>query len=370
MYQKFYGLREKPFALTPDPQFLYLSESHRTALNSLLYGIEQREGFFVITGDIGTGKTTICRAVLEKLDKKVKTAVIFNSFLTEGKLLESILQDFGFPSKGRTKHDRINTLNEFLLQLLSHGENAVLIIDEAQNLSIPVLEQIRMLSNLETEKEKMLQIILFGQLELDQKLRSNELKQLNQRISIRHHLMPLTQTEMESYIHQRLMVAGSQGGITFSKSALNEIYKFSKGTPRLVNLLCDRALLGGFVEQYFHIDSGIIKKAKNSLLGEEEAPKPFYSYTLPKKLIPLRIALWTISICLSMSLIIMNQSYLSPFQNAKNFMRERIQGIYTLIPGTPAPSASAIPLDKKQVDDSTKIEPTKDPEKVYQEGSK
>jgi general secretion pathway protein A len=300
----------------------------------------------------------------------VKTAVIFNSFLTEGKLLESILQDFGFPSKGRTKHDRINALNEFLLQLLSHGENAVLIIDEAQNLSIPVLEQIRMLSNLETEKEKMLQIILFGQLELDQKLRSDELKQLNQRISIRHHLMPLTQTEMESYIHQRLMVAGSQGGITFSKSAFNEIYKFSKGTPRLVNLLCDRALLGGFVEQYFHIDRGIIKKAKNSLLGKEEAPTPFYSYTLPKKLIPLRIALWTICIFLSMSLIIMSQSDFSLLQNAKNFIRERIPNVYSQIFGTPSPSASTPQLYKEQVKNFMKNISTKDLEKESQEVSK
>jgi general secretion pathway protein A len=370
MYQEFYSLREKPFALTPDPQFLYLSESHRTALNSLLYGIEQREGFIVITGDIGTGKTTICRAVLEKLDKKVKTAVIFNSFLTEGKLLESILQDFGFPSKGRTKHDRINALNEFLLQLLSHGENAVLIIDEAQNLSIPVLEQIRMLSNLETEKEKMLQIILFGQLELDQKLRSDELKQLNQRIAIRHHLMPLTQTEMESYIHQRLMVAGSQGGITFSKSALNEIYKFSRGTPRLVNLLCDRALLGGFVEQNFHIDKEIIQKAKNSLSGEEEAPKPFYSYTLPKKLIPLRIALWTISIFLFMSLIIMNQSNLSLLQNAKDFIWNRIPNVYSQIFGTPSPSVSTLQLNKEQAKIFMKSISAKDLEKESQEVSK
>jgi general secretion pathway protein A len=370
MYQEFYGLREKPFALTPDPQFLYLSESHRTALNSLLYGIEQREGFIVITGDIGTGKTTICRTVLEKLDKKVKTAVIFNSFLTEGKLLESILQDFGIPSKGRTKYDRINALNEFLLQLLPHGENAVLIIDEAQNLSIPVIEQIRMLSNLETEKEKMLQIILFGQLELDQKLRSDELKQLNQRISIRHHLLPLSQAEMESYISQRLMVAGSQGSITFSKSALNEIYKFSKGTPRLVNLLCDRALLGGFVEQTFHIDKEIIQRAKNSLLGEEEAPKPLYFYTLPKKLIPLRITLWTISIFLLMSLVLKNQSYLSLLQNAKNFVCDRIPYVYSQMMGTPSPSASTSLLNKEQVQNFMENISAKDLEVESQEVSK
>jgi general secretion pathway protein A len=370
MYQEFYGLREKPFVLTPDPQFLYLSDSHRTAIDSLYYGIEQREGFIVITGDIGTGKTTICRAFLERLDKNMKTAVIFNSFLTEEELLESILLDFGFPSKGRTKKERIDALNKLLIYLLSHGKNAVLIIDEAQNLSIPVLEQIRMLSNLETEKEKMLQIILFGQLELDQKLQSPELKQLNQRIAIRHHLLPLTRTEMDSYIYQRLMVAGSQGSITFSKSALNEIYRFSKGTPRLINLLCDRALLGGFVEQTYHINRRIIKKAKDSLLGEEESPKPFYSFSLPKSLSPLRIAFLTIFIFLLSGMILMSQGYFSSFQNAKNFIGGRIQNIYLQIPSTTSPSASTISLDKEQVQDSPKNEPVKDSERASQEVSK
>jgi general secretion pathway protein A len=353
MYQEFYGLSEKPFVLTPDPQFLYLSDSHQTAIDSLRYGIEQREGFIIITGDIGTGKTTICRAFLEKLDKNVKTAVIFNSLLSEGKLLESILQDFGFPSKGRTKHDLINALNQSLLQLLSRGENAVLIIDEAQNLSIPVLEQIRMLSNLETGKEKLLQIILFGQSELDQKLRSNRLKQLNQRIAIRHHLLPLTRVEMKSYIYQRLMVAGAQGNINFSKSALHEIYKFSKGIPRLVNLLCDRALLGGFVEQTHQIDRRIIKKAEDSLLGKEKNSKPFYSWCLPKELIPLRIALWTILVFLLASLILMNQSYFFSFQNVKHLFWGKIQ--------------SAILLNKEWVQNSGKNGPAKDLGGVSQE---
>ena len=367
MYQEFYGLREKPFVLTPDPQFLYLSDSHRTAIDSLHYGIEQREGFIVITGDIGTGKTTICRAFLEKLDKNIKTAVIFNSLLSEGKLLESILQDFGFPSKGRTKHDLVNALNQSLLQLLPRGEKAVLIIDEAQNLSVPVLEQIRMLSNLETEKEKLLQIILFGQLELDQKLRSNKLRQLNQRIAIRHHLLPLTREEMESYIYQRLMVAGSQGSINFSKSALNEIYKFSKGIPRLINLLCDRVLLGGFVEQTYHIDRKTILKAKDSLLGEEKSPKPFFLWSLPQKLIPLRIALWTILVFFLISLILMNQGYFSSMINAKNLVWGKIQDIYSQIPGTTPPSVSAIPLDKEWVRESGKDESAKDSEEASQE---
>jgi len=370
MYQEFYGLREKPFALTPDPQFLFLSENHRTAIESLLYGIQQKEGFMVITGDIGTGKTTISRTLLERLDKNVKTAVIFNSFLTEEELLESILLDFGFPSKGRTKKERIDALNKLLIYCSSHGKNAVLIIDEAQNLSIPVLEQIRMLSNLETEKEKLLQIILLGQLELDQKLRSDELKQLNQRIAIRHHLLPLTPTETESYIYQRLMVAGSQGSITFSKSALHEIYKFSKGTPRLINLLCDRALLGGFTEQTYYIDKGIIKIAKDSLLGEEESPKPFYSFALPRSLTSLRIPFLTIFILLLAGVILTSQGHRPWFQNVKNFVWGRIQEICLQIPGTTLCSVSALSLDKGQGKDSSEGELTKNPEVASQEGSK
>ena len=331
MYQAFYGLREKPFVLTPDPQFLFLSEGHRTAIESLLYGIQQKEGFMVITGDIGTGKTTICRAFLEKLDKNVKTAVIFNSFLTEEELLESILHDFGFSSKGRTKKERIDALNKILIYFLSHGKNAVLIIDEAQNLSIPVLEQIRMLSNLETEKEKLLQIILVGQLELDQKLRSTELKQLNQRIAVRHYLLPLTQTETESYIYQRLMVAGSRGSITFSRSALHEIYRFSKGAPRLINLLCDRALLAGFIQQTHYFDKEIVKLAKDSLLGEEESTKPYYSFAIPRSLASLRIPFFTLFILLLAGMIFATQGRFSSFQYAKNFIWGRVQGIYSQI---------------------------------------
>jgi general secretion pathway protein A len=345
MYQQFHGLREKPFVLTPDPQFLFLSESHRTAIESLLYGIQQKEGFMVITGNIGTGKTTLSRTLLERLDKNVKTAVIFNSFLTEEELLESILLDFGFPSKGRTKKERIDALNKLLIHLASHGKNAVLIIDEAQNLSAPVLEQIRMLSNLETEKEKLLQIILLGQLELDQKLRSDELKQLDQRIAIRHHLTPLTRTEMESYIHQRLMVAGSQGSITFSKQAFHEIYKFSKGTPRLINLLCDRALLGGLVEQTHRIEKRIIKRAKDSLLGEE-ASRPSHAFPFLRPLTLFRFALLSTFIFILAAMTIKSQNYFSPVQKAKNFIEKRIQDIYLQV-FPPLPSVLAFPLNRK-----------------------
>lgn len=269
MYLDFFGLREKPFSLTPDPQYLYLSEGHRTAIESLLYGIHHRQGFMVLTGDIGTGKTTICRTLLGRLDEKVKTAVIFNSFLTEDELLEAILLEFGFTSKGKTRKERMDGLNRLLIHFLCRGQNAVLIIDEAQNLSIPVLEQIRMLTNLETEKEKLLQVVLLGQVELEKKLLSPELRQLNQRIAIRLRLPPLTLVETERYVYQRLTVAGSQGHLTFSRAALKEIYRFSAGTPRLINLLCERVLLAGFVAQTNRFEKNLVKKAEKSLRGED-----------------------------------------------------------------------------------------------------
>ncbi|MBI5969278.1 MAG: AAA family ATPase [Deltaproteobacteria bacterium] len=352
MYEQFYGLREKPFALTPDPQYLYPSKGHRTAIDSLLYGIYHRAGFMILTGDIGTGKTTICRAILEKLDKNVKTAVIFNSFLAKGELLKSILQDLGCASKARSNKERIDALNSFLLQQLSQGKNVALIIDEAQNLSIPVLEQIRMLSNLETEKEKMLQIVLFGQMELEQKLPSPELKQLNQRVAIRLRLLPLTRTETESYIHQRLTIAGARGNITFSRSALQEIYEFSSGIPRLINLICDRVLLAGFIDQTYRIRKKIVEKAKRSLLGEETGVKFFT---------PLRIALLTVFFLLSGGMILWQQDYFPSWPSEKNFIFEKMEGIYHQILGAPHLPVSKIPSDKGGVKSSPQAkEPAKD----------
>jgi len=287
LYQEFYGLAERPFSLTPDPQFFYWSESHWTALESLLYGIDQKVGFMMVTGEIGTGKTTLGRVLLGKLGLKVKTAVIFNSFLNEEELLETILDDFGLPPKIRSRKEKIDELNRFLIDLLARGENAVLIIDEAQNLSIPVMEQIRMLSNLETEKEKALQIIFLGQLELNQKLQTPELKQLNQRLALRLRLLPLSPRQMEEYILQRLIVAGDRGKISFAPAAIQEIYCFSRGIPRLVNLLCDRALLGGFVDQTYHIDQRVVKRAAQNLQGEELKKWSFDH--LPR---PARLSRW------------------------------------------------------------------------------
>jgi general secretion pathway protein A len=369
MYQEFYGLKQKPFSLTPDPQFLFKSEGHQTAIESLLYGIQQRDGFMVVVGDIGTGKTTICRSLLDRLEKNVKTAVIFNSFLTEDELLESILLDFGFPSKGRSKKERIDALNKLFIYLLSQGMNAVLIIDEAQNLSTPVLEQIRMLSNLETEKEKMLQIILLGQLELDRQLQSPELRQLNQRIVIRHYLLPLTQEETESYIYQRLTVAGSQGSITFSKSALDEIYGFSKGTPRLINLICDRALLGGFAEETHHIDKEIIQKAQKSLLGKETevSPSRFRSRTLQRLFTSLWIFLFIIFVFLSSDLILSSQTDFFSLQTTKNSITGRVLNTFVPFLGFPRLSIANSPVIQGGFHDFQRSELSKDPKEEIEE---
>lgn len=268
MYEAFYGLTEKPFSLTPDPKYLYLSRAHREALDHLLYGIQEREGFIVITGDVGTGKTTLCRAILSRLDQRTKTALVLNPLLSEEELLRGALHDFGLPGAGGTKKELIDELNGFLLKALTDGENAVLIIDESQNLSSNLLEQIRLLSNLETEREKLIQIILVGQLGLLDLLASPELKQLNQRVSVRYQLRPLSFQETCQYIYHRLMVAGGSGGVTISSPALQAIYRFSRGVPRLINLASDRALLQGFVDHSTHITRSRAQKAIASLSQE------------------------------------------------------------------------------------------------------
>ena len=255
MHEEYYGFTEKPFSLTPDPKYLYKSESHANAFDLLQYAIRRREGFVVVTGDIGTGKTTLCRAILEQLDRKTFTALVLNPFLSEEDLLRLILQDFGVVSReeikrgrlaGVSKQELIDTLNEFLLSLLPLGAGALLIIDEAQNLPRQVLEQIRILSNLETNKEKLLQIVLVGQLNLKDLLRSPELRQLDQRVSIRYELKPMTREETSAYIAHRLTIAGGGSVVSFAPKALDLVHKYTGGIPRLINLVCDRALLGGY----------------------------------------------------------------------------------------------------------------------------
>jgi general secretion pathway protein A len=278
MYEAFYGLKEKPFSLTPNPKFFYLSEAHREALDHLLYGIQQREGFIAITGDVGTGKTTLCRALLAKLDDRTKTGLIFNPVLSEEELLRSVLHDFGLSGAGATKKELVDELNQFLIHLLTEGQNAVLIVDEAQDLSEEILEQIRLLSNLETEREKLIQIVLVGQLGLLDLLAAPSLKQLNQRISVRYRIRPLTEHEATQYIFHRLLVAGSTGEAIFSPAALKAIYRYSRGIPRLINLVCDRALLQGFVDQDPQVTPSRVAQALRSLdpdvgMGPSGAPR-------------------------------------------------------------------------------------------------
>ena len=308
MYENFYRFKEKPFSLTPDPKFLYMSKQYQGALDHMLYGIKQREGFMVIAGDVGTGKTTLCRCLLDRLDEKVEVALILNPMLSDMDLLRNIIQDLRIKSlharqpvgvvedgytgeeisieldpapsedsvkadptwiNSASKKELIDALNVFLLNQHEQGKSTVLIIDEAQNLSLDVMEQLRILSNLETEKDKLLQIIFVGQLELNAKLKLPTLKQLNQRISIRYEIAPLTPEEAGNYISHRILVAGAASQVSFAKSAQKEIYKYSMGYPRLINLVCDRALLAGYNTQVDTIDRQHVREAIRSLLGQE-----------------------------------------------------------------------------------------------------
>ena len=280
MYEEYYGFTEKPFSLTPDPKYLFKSASHANAFELLQYAIRRREGFVVITGDIGTGKTTLCRALLERIDNRTFTALVLNPFLAEEDLLRLVLQEFGVVSReeikrgrlaGVSKAELIETLNEFLLSLQRLGAQAVLIIDEAQNLPLQVLEQIRILSNLETEKEKLLQIVLVGQSNLKDVLRRPELRQLDQRVSIRYDLKPLSAEETAAYVQHRLSVAGGGAAVAFAPKALARVYRFTRGIPRLINLLCDRALLSGYSSHTNRITPDFVERAAESL--ELDRPK-------------------------------------------------------------------------------------------------
>jgi len=260
MYKAFYELKENPFNVTSDPAFFFSSSRHSEAFSHLIYGIQQRKGILVITGEIGTGKTTLCRTLLNSLDNKTKTAFILHPNFSELQLLQLIIKDLGVTPKAKNKAAFIDALNDFLLAEAGQGHNVVLIIDESQNLKPNQLEQIRLLSNLETEKEKLLQIVLVGQPELMEKLKLTSLRQLNQRVTVRYHILPLDKAEVDDYIRHRLKVAGATEKLVFANEAIEEIYLYSGGTPRLINIICDRALLAGFVSGTYSIDYGVIKK--------------------------------------------------------------------------------------------------------------
>lgn len=280
MFEKFFGLTENPFNLTPDPKYLFLSEVHKEAIAHLKYGINERKGFVLITGEVGAGKTTICRALLTSLPAETRTALILNPALSDIELLQTINQEFGLATASSSKKALLDDLNAFLLEVRAAGENAVLIIDECQHLAPEVLEQIRMLSNLETEKEKLLQIILLGQPELNAVLASPTLRQINDRIVLRYHMGMLSLTDTRDYIAHRLMISGSHGDIKFTAAATRLIYRYSRGLPRRINAVAERALLIAFLKGERTISRGMVVSALNEIRGRHVSAHPYRPYLL------------------------------------------------------------------------------------------
>ncbi len=270
MYEKYFGFKKKPFSLTPDPEFFFISDDHYEALEHLIYGISEGEGFMLLVGGIGTGKTTLSRVLVERLSDTIIYSLILNPFQNFNDLLKNILWDFGIIPESNDINDLRNQLIEFLLnEVAPNGKTALIIIDESQNLSNDVLEQLRVISNIETDKEKLIQILLLGQEELIVKLEAKELRQLKQRITIKYFLSPLKKKEVKKYIEHRINVAEPEKPIKFDLMAIREIYKFSKGIPRKLNMIASRCLLGAFVKGTTKIDYFIVKKALKSLYGEK-----------------------------------------------------------------------------------------------------
>jgi len=270
MYQHFFGFKEKPFNLVPNPAYLFLSRIHEEALAYLTYAVSQGDGFVQITGEVGTGKTTLCRVFLENLDERTEAAYIFNPKLDALQLLRSINEEFGTASTADNTKDLIDTLNRFLIAEKAKGKNIVLLIDEAQNLSFDVLEQIRLLSNLETTRSKLLQIILVGQPELEEMLNSPKLRQLGQRITLSCSLLPLTYAETDHYIRHRLNIASRRPAMKFPRAAVQAIYRYSKGIPRLINIACDRTLLTAFGLNRHKVTAKIARSALKELTGNRK----------------------------------------------------------------------------------------------------
>ena len=278
MYAPFFGLQHPPFSIAPDPRYLFMSERHREALAHLLYGLDAGGGFVLLTGEIGTGKTTVCRCFLEQIPAHCNVAYIFNPKLTVPELLRSICDEFGVAHQAaapgvETVKDCLDPLNAFLLQQHAAGRNNVLIIDEAQNLAPDVLEQLRLLTNLETSERKLLQIILIGQPELRARVAAPELEQLAQRVIARYHLGALSRDETRQYIAHRLAVAGLQGPLPFQRRALARVHALTGGVPRRINLLCDRALLGAYGAGLREVSQAMVRKAAREVFDTPAAAR-------------------------------------------------------------------------------------------------
>jgi len=289
MYLDFYGLREAPFSPTPDPKFLFQSSRHREALAQLVYGVQERKGFIVLTGEIGTGKTTLLRTLLARFDHNTHVAYVHNSALDIEGVLEYILQDWGVKSVGASHAQRLFELNEFLIAQHRQQLSPVLVIDEAQNLSVPTLEAVRLLSNFETTSQKLMQILLVGQPELRDKLNMPELRQLKQRIGLRCHIGPLSPEETRLYIRHRLRIAGAADLGVFSDGAIQKIAEYSGGTPRVINIVCDHCLLSGFADSKRRIDAGVVQEAIEYL---EEGERPEWKRRRRERLVPSQAAVW------------------------------------------------------------------------------
>jgi general secretion pathway protein A len=272
MYNHYFGFVEAPFSIAPDPRYLYLSDQHREALAHLLYGIGDQGGFILLTGEVGTGKTTVCRCLLQQLPDHVDVAIVVNPKLSAHELLQTICEELGVAVFGDDKpsdKQLIDALNAHLLKTHARGRNTILIVDEAQNLSAEVLEQLRLLTNLETNERKLLQLILLGQPELNDLLARPDLRQLEQRVTARYHLRPLSPAEVAGYINHRLAIAGQRGQL-FAAAAVREIAKLSRGIPRVINLLCDRALLGVYAGNGQQVDRAMVRRAAREVLPQRQ----------------------------------------------------------------------------------------------------